>query len=93
MRSNTHTCSLRVMTNEKSTPPVGLLLQRAVALVGSQAKLGKASGFSQHAIWLAIQSGRVSAELAVGIERATGGAVRRSDLRPDLFGTPESESA
>lgn len=31
---------------------------------------------------------RVTAERAVEIERATGGAVTRTDLRPDLFGDP-----
>lgn len=61
-------------------------ITRAIAIAGSEAKLGKAAGVSQNAIWQAKRRGRVSAELAVKIERATGGLVSRSDLRPDIFG-------
>ena len=35
---------------------------------------------------------RCSAELAIRIESATGGAVRRSMLRPDLWPPPEAET-
>lgn len=61
-------------------------MERAIKLAGSEKKLGDAAGVSQNAIWSAKRAGRVSAELAVGIERATGGEVSRVDLRPDLFG-------
>ena len=36
---------------------------------------------------------RASAELAVRIERETGGAVKRVALRPDLFGETTEEAA
>lgn len=61
------------------------LILQAIALAGSEAKLGKAAGVSQHAIWSAKKKGRVSAELAAAIDRATGGVVSRSALRPDVF--------
>jgi DNA-binding transcriptional regulator YdaS (Cro superfamily) len=61
------------------------LIIQAIALAGSEAKLGAAAGFSQNAIWNAKRKGRVSAELAVGIDRATNGVVSKSMLRPDLF--------
>ncbi len=61
-------------------------LRRAVALAGSQSKLSRATGYSQPAINKACRKGRVSAELAIAIERATRGAVSRAELRPDLFG-------
>lgn len=61
------------------------LIQSAIDLLGSEAKLGKACGRSQHAIWSAKKKGRVSAELASAIDAATGGRVARHDLRPDLF--------
>lgn len=60
-------------------------IERAISHCGSEAKLGKAAGVSQNAIWQAKQRGRVSAELAIKIEKATGGAVTRLQLRPDIF--------
>lgn len=59
-------------------------LSRAVQIAGSQHKLADAIGFSQHAVWHALRRGRVSAEMARAIEKATG--VAAADLRPDLFG-------
>lgn len=58
---------------------------RAIALAGSEAKLGRAAGVSQNAIWQAKKRAHVSAELAVAIEKATSGQVSRRELRPDLF--------
>lgn len=63
-------------------------ISRAISIAGSEAKLGKAAGVSQNAIWQAKRRGRVSAELAVRIERATQGLVSRAELRPDLFSDP-----
>jgi DNA-binding transcriptional regulator YdaS (Cro superfamily) len=60
-------------------------LRRAIALAGSEAKLGALAGVSQNAIWQAKVKGRVSAELAVAIERGLRGRVTRAELRPDLF--------
>ncbi len=62
-------------------------LRRAVALAGSEMRLSRATGYSQPAINKARRKGRVSAEMAIAIERALKGAVSRQELRPDLFGT------
>lgn len=62
------------------------LMQAAVTIAGSEAKLGKAAGFSQNAIWHAKRHGRISAEMAIAIHRATGGAISKERLRPDLYG-------
>lgn len=64
------------------------LIQAAITLLGSEAKLGAACGVTQGAIWKAKTAGRVSGELAVAIEKATKGAVPRWRLRPDLWDTP-----
>ena len=67
------------------------LIEAAITIAGSEAKLGKLAGFSQNAIWYSKRYGRCSAELAIGIERATRGAIDRSRLRPDLF-HPEEQA-
>lgn len=43
----------------------------------------------QHMYRLINGKRRVPAELVLPIERATGGAVTRHDLRPDLYPTPD----
>ncbi len=69
-------------------------IERAVAIVGSEAKLGKAAGgFSQNAIWQAKRRNRISPELALGIHRATGGEVSASELRPDIWTSADSVPA
>jgi DNA-binding transcriptional regulator YdaS (Cro superfamily) len=60
------------------------LLETAIALLGSQAKLADACGVTQASVWQAKEAGRVSAELALLIERATGGRITARQLRPDL---------
>lgn len=60
------------------------LIEAAIALAGSQAKLADACGVKQQSIWQAKETGRCSAELALQIEQATGGRVRAVALRPDL---------
>jgi DNA-binding transcriptional regulator YdaS (Cro superfamily) len=62
------------------------LIEEAIAKLGSEAKLGEACGVSQAAIWKAKRAGRVSAELAVKLERATD--IPRWKLRPDLWSEP-----
>lgn len=62
------------------------LLRAAITIAGSEEKLAKRAGYSQHAIWKAKKRGRVTGEMATAIERATGGAISRARLRPDLFG-------
>lgn len=61
-------------------------IERAVARHGSQAKLAAAIGCSQQQIAYLLKARTISAEMALRVEAATGGAVNRHDLRPDLFG-------
>lgn len=54
---------------------------------GSKALMAQALGVSRTWMALMVSGHRVpSPGLALEIERLTGGAVRRVDLRPDLFG-------
>ena len=78
------------MEPTKDTNP---LIEKALEGFGSQAALAEAAGFSQTAINF-ILNGKmgISAEMAVGIDRATGGRVSKSDLRPDLW-PRETENA
>jgi DNA-binding transcriptional regulator YdaS (Cro superfamily) len=68
-------------------------IDRAIALAGSQARLGEATGFSQPAINKAKRRGHVSAEMALAIHRFTAGAVAASELRPDLWSRAEETAA
>ncbi|MBF0270289.1 MAG: helix-turn-helix domain-containing protein [Alphaproteobacteria bacterium] len=74
-----------VMANE--------LVQRAVHLVGSQAELGRRCGKKQGHVWSWLNSERVSAETAILIDAATGGAVSKCDLRPDIFRNRDERAA
>src|SRR3954462_4066534 len=60
-------------------------INHAIALAGSEARLGEATGFSQAAINKAKRRGHVSAEMALAIHRFTGGAIAAAELRPDLW--------
>lgn len=69
------------------------LIETAVTLLGSQAKLADACGVKQQSIWQAKETGRCSAELALQIEQATSGRVTARDLRPDLPWPAVAEAA
>jgi len=73
------------MTHKTNPKHVTMLIERAIAFAGSEAKLGTMIGKSQNAIWSAKRKGRVSAEIAAGIDRITNGTISKSDLRPDLY--------
>lgn len=60
------------------------LIETAISLLGSQAKLADACGVKQSSIWQAKEAERCSAELAMAIEKATDGRVTAIELRPDL---------
>lgn len=60
------------------------LIEQAITLAGSQAKLAEACGVKQQSIWQAKETGRCSAELALQIEHALDGRVTARQLRPDL---------
>ena len=54
---------------------------------GSKAAMAKALGISRTWMGQIINLHKVpSAQIALDIERLTKGAVKRKDLRPDLFG-------
>lgn len=59
-------------------------LTKAIETQGSQAALARSIGVAQQVVhnWLA--RGRVPADHCPAIERATSGAVRCEDLRPDV---------
>lgn len=62
-------------------------LGKAIELFQNPTRLAAAIGYSQHAVWHALNRRRqVSARMAVAIERATKGKIRREELRPDIFG-------
>jgi len=70
------------------------LIIAAIHRAGSEQKLGKALGFSQHAIWHAKKKGRVSPLMAMRLHDWSGGFISRHALRPDIFGAePSSERA
>lgn len=70
-----------------------IALQRAVEIVGGQSAMARAIGTSQANIWHWLNKAKkVPAEWVMRIEAATNGAVRRHDLRPDIFPT-ETEAA
>jgi hypothetical protein len=57
-------------------------LVRAIEEAGGVAELARKLSISSQAV---SQWDRVPAERALEVERATGGAVTRHDLRPDLY--------
>lgn len=60
-------------------------IERAALVAGSQAALAQALGVTRAAVNQWKEPGRrVPAEHCPAIERATGGAVRCEDLRPDV---------
>jgi DNA-binding transcriptional regulator YdaS (Cro superfamily) len=63
------------------------LLEEAVKLAGSQAKLAEKIGLSQQGVsYIMNRSEAVPAEVAVAIDRFTEGKISKRELRPDLFG-------
>jgi DNA-binding transcriptional regulator YdaS (Cro superfamily) len=63
-------------------------VKEAISILRTEAALAEACGVTQPSINAAKQRGRPSAELAVKIEMATGGAVPRWKSRPDLWERP-----
>lgn len=61
------------------------VIERAIAIAGSEAKLGRGIGFSQVAINKAKRKGHATAEMALAIHRFLKGKVSASEIRPDLW--------
>jgi len=64
-------------------------ISRAVVIFGSEKNLAEAVGVSQQNMNRVVRKGRVSAEVAIEIHRATKGFVPGNQLRPDLWRRPE----
>ncbi|HVW74607.1 MAG TPA: YdaS family helix-turn-helix protein [Rhizomicrobium sp.] len=61
-------------------------LAKAVKLIGSQMKTGRAIGVSGQAVSEVLRRGRrVPAEWCLKLEKATGGKVTANALRADLY--------
>ena len=59
-------------------------LEKAISIVGSH-KLAKKVGVKPPTVYSWLRTGRAPAERCIAIEQATGGAVTRYELRPDVF--------
>ena len=71
-----------------------LFLQKAIDFAGSQAKLAEKIGVNQQLVsyWLHGAVNGVPPRFALLIEKATDGAVKRAELRPDIWDDePETE--
>lgn len=77
------------MNKKANSQLITRLLEAAITIAGSEAKLGALAGYSQNAIWYAKRNGRVSAELAAAIDRATNSAIGKHQLRPDIYPAPQ----
>lgn len=66
----------------KRTNPSLRALQRAIAIVGTEAKLASKLGLGQSGISMMKSRGYITPLRAVQIERATNGAVTREQLIP-----------
>lgn len=62
------------------------LIIKAVEICGTQEALGKAVGQTQKHVWNWIhRDKRLAAEHCIPIEKATKGAIKRYELRPDIY--------
>ncbi len=66
--------------SEEPTP-----IEQAVEHAGGQQALAEKVGVRYQAVQKWIRAKRVPAERVLAIEEATGGAVSRHDLRPDIY--------
>ena len=64
-------------------------IEQAVALLGSERELARACGVVQNTIWKAKRNEVISVALAKAIHKATAGKVSGSDLRPDVWRSPD----
>lgn len=74
-----------MLETEPRDTPASVALKRAIDFFGTQAKLAEKAGVNQQLISRALANKWVSAELAVAIEKASGGEIKRVEFRPDLF--------
>lgn len=78
------------MTDAREFDP---LIAAAIQQCGNQKALAEAAGVEQQTISkLLNRQRRITGEMAAKIDRATGGAVPKYRLRPDLFDAPQRRS-
>lgn len=69
-----------------------LHVQRAIKIVGGQAKLAAMIGRAQSEVWrLANTAQSISPDVAVAIARTTNGEVALSDLLPEIVAAVRAE--
>lgn len=66
-------------------------IERACEQAGGQAMLAKIIDVTPQAVNQWVRKGVAPPERVLAIESATGGAVTRYELRPDVFGAPPSK--
>jgi len=69
------------------------LIERAIDLHGSQARLAQVIGCSQQQISYLLKAPKVTPEFALKLHDATAGAVSKHALRPDIFGAEPIQGA
>ena len=63
---------------------MSISIEKAIAILGSQTALAAACGVSQAAVVKWLNGGKMDVRHIPHIIRATGGAVRPEELRPDV---------
>jgi DNA-binding transcriptional regulator YdaS (Cro superfamily) len=61
------------------------VIKKACYIAGNQAELARRVGVTPQMVTKWLSGKPVSAERAIAIERATGGQVSRTEIRPDLW--------
>lgn len=77
------TCSPQIAAVAQTSP-----LERAIAAAGGPSALGRNLGISHAAV---IKWKRCPAERVLAVEAASGGAVSKEELRPDLYPPPTGD--
>jgi len=70
-------------------------LERAIDHFGGQKRLAERIGTSQSQVWYWLRSAKkgVPGEFALAIERESDGAIKRQELRPDLYPSERNAAA
>lgn len=83
---------MMLMTSATPATESSAALQRAIALVGGQAAMGRLLGVSQPSVWAWQRKGKpLPAEHVLAVEEATG--ISRHDLRPDIYPREDGRAA
>jgi len=77
-----------MVNRAKFNPQIRPLIERAIGIMASEQGLTATCGVIQRAIWKVKAPSKISALLALAIDRATRGAVIVSSLLPDLWAAP-----